>query len=131
MAFLAYLAVGSVESLASELGSRREPEGMTGVNEGHLMSKSKFRGAMLATAVGVMFLVRPALGDNSGQSQAPSSSQKQSQVKCVGGNSCKGQSACMSASNSCSGQNACKGKGYVMATNAQECGQKGGHVEKN
>lgn len=95
------------------------------------MGKTKFTGAMLATAVGVMFLVRPALADNSSQGQAQSSSQAQSQVKCVGGNSCKGQSACMSASNSCMGQNACKGKGYVMATNAQECAQKGGHVEKN
>jgi hypothetical protein len=30
-------------------------------------------------------------------------------VKCTGVNSCKGQSACKSASNSCKGQSACKG----------------------
>jgi len=90
------------------------------------MVKRKLRGAMLATAVGAMFMVQPVFGDNNGQGQA----QAQSQVKCVGGNSCKGQSACMSASNSCMGQNACKGKGYVMAASIQECTQKGGRVEK-
>ena len=42
-------------------------------------------------------------------------------VKCVGTNSCKGQSACKSASNACKGQNACKGKGFVNAGSTIEC----------
>lgn len=50
-------------------------------------------------------------------------------VKCVGGNDCKGKSACKGASNDCSGQNGCKGKGFVMTSNADECKSKGGHVE--
>jgi hypothetical protein len=33
-------------------------------------------------------------------------------------NSCKGQSACKSASNSCKGQNSCKGKGFVEMSKA-------------
>jgi len=33
-------------------------------------------------------------------------------IKCWGGNSCKGTSACNSALNACTGQNACKGKGW-------------------
>ena len=40
-------------------------------------------------------------------------------VKCSGVNSCKGQSACKSASNSCKGQNSCKGKGFMEMTQAQ------------
>ncbi|PID66069.1 MAG: hypothetical protein CR975_04805 [Gammaproteobacteria bacterium] len=33
--------------------------------------------------------------------------------KCIGVNSCKGQTACKSADNVCAGQNDCKGKGWV------------------
>ena len=68
------------------------------------MSKAKVTGAMLATAVALTFMgsvVRAA--DTSGSAT--------SQVKCVGGNSCKGQSACKSAQSDCKGQNACKGQG--------------------
>jgi hypothetical protein len=86
--------------------------------------RHKIAGAVLASAVGVMFMAQPLLAQDSGHEQS------QAQVKCVGGNSCKGQSACKSASNSCKGQNACKGKGYVMASNSNECTEKGGHVEK-
>jgi hypothetical protein len=49
------------------------------------------------------------------------------QVKCVGANSCKGQSACKSAQNDCKGKNACKGQGFVQ-TSAQDCKDKGGTV---
>lgn len=37
---------------------------------------------------------------------------------CVGGNACKGQSACMTAKNACSGMNACKGQGFTETTKA-------------
>jgi hypothetical protein len=47
------------------------------------------------------------------------------QVKCVGANSCKGQSACKSAQNDCKGKNACKGQGFVQMSE-QECKDKGG-----
>jgi hypothetical protein len=42
-------------------------------------------------------------------------------VRCAGGNACKGQSACKSAANACKGQNACKGKGFVEAGSSFEC----------
>lgn len=35
-------------------------------------------------------------------------------IKCWGGNSCKGTSACGSALNSCTSQNSCKGKGWAF-----------------
>lgn len=87
------------------------------------MDRVKLTGAALATAVGLMFLAQPVMAQNQSQSG-------QAQVKCVGGNSCKGQSSCKSASNSCKGQNACKGKGFVMTSSVDECTQKGGQVEK-
>jgi hypothetical protein len=56
-------------------------------------------------------------------------------VKCVGGNACKGQSACGSfAAESGQGSNACKGQGwtYVDGGSREEaykkCKDSGGHV---
>ena len=86
------------------------------------MNKTKVSGAILATVVGVMFAAQPLIAQDSSGSQA--------QVKCVGGNSCKGQSACATASNSCKGQNSCKGKGWATTTSA-ECTQKGGQIDKS
>jgi len=87
------------------------------------MSKPRLTGAVLATAVALMFAgtVANAAGDSSG---AP-------QVKCLGGNACKGQSACKSASSSCQGQNSCKGKGFVMSASIKECQAAGGKPEKS
>lgn len=42
-------------------------------------------------------------------------------VKCGGVNSCKGQSACKTASSACKGLNACKGQGWTEAKTAAEC----------
>jgi len=86
------------------------------------MNKGAMTGAILATAVALAFVSATAYAEGS---STPSG--KAPQVKCVGGNSCKGKSACMSASNDCKGQNACKGKGYVMLSSAGECTKAGGH----
>ncbi len=48
--------------------------------------------------------------------------------KCVGANSCKGQSACQTAESSCAGQNSCKGKGWIK-TDAKTCSSKEGTFE--
>jgi hypothetical protein len=89
------------------------------------MDKVKMTGALLATAVGVLFMTQPLSADNSqAQGQA-------TQVKCVGANSCKGQSECASKVNSCKGQNSCKGKGWITTSNAQQCEQHGGKPEKS
>jgi hypothetical protein len=92
------------------------------------VNKLKLSGAVLATAVGLMFMTQPIFAADSSDANG---AQAQASVKCVGGNSCKGQSECASASNSCKGQNSCKGKGYVNTVSTQDCQQKGGHVEKN
>jgi hypothetical protein len=48
--------------------------------------------------------------------------------KCVGGNACKGQSACKTAGGQCAGQNACKGQGFSITT-AEDCEAKAGTFE--
>jgi len=86
------------------------------------LTGAKLAGTMLATAVALAFM-------GSAVHAADSSTAAGAQVKCVGGNSCKGQSACKGASSDCKGQNACKGKGYVMTPSAKECMAAGGKPE--
>jgi hypothetical protein len=74
----------------------------------------------MATAVALAFM---------GSTVQAADSSTTAKVKCVGGNSCKGQSACKGASSDCKGQNACKGKGYVMTPSAKECVAAGGKPE--
>ena len=87
------------------------------------MDRKALTGALLAAAVGAMFLTSPVLAQES------SGSMGQANVKCVGGNSCKGQSACKSVNNSCKGKNACKGQGFTKTSSADECTAKGGHPQ--
>jgi len=84
---------------------------------------TRITGAALATAVALMF-VGNAVAADTGAAASPA------QVKCVGGNACKGQSACKSASSSCKGQNACKGKGFVMTSSIKDCQTAGGKISK-
>ncbi|HVN91148.1 MAG TPA: hypothetical protein VMT61_15150 [Candidatus Binataceae bacterium] len=84
------------------------------------MNRVQMTGVMLATAVGLMLAAAPINADET----APA------KIKCVGGNSCKGQSACATTKNSCKGQNSCKGKGWITTSSAEECTQKGGTVAK-
>ena len=83
------------------------------------MTKAKLTGVMMATAVALAFMGNTARA-------ADSSTSTTAQVKCVGGNACKGQSLCQSAESSCKGSNSCKGKGYVMTPTAKECVAAGG-----
>ncbi|HUA34746.1 MAG TPA: hypothetical protein VMA09_14155 [Candidatus Binataceae bacterium] len=85
------------------------------------MKKSTITGAVLAVGVALLFAHAPARADDS---------QAAKTVKCVGGNSCKGQSACQTETSSCAGQNACKGKGWVKKASAKECKDVGGKPEK-
>jgi hypothetical protein len=88
------------------------------------MKKVAMNGTMLATSVAIMFLAAPVrAADNPSASGA-------SQVKCLGGNSCKGQSACKTEASSCAGKNSCKGKGWVLMSSAKECQAAGGKPQK-
>lgn len=73
------------------------------------MSRNSFVLAATAAALFVAGAVAPAL-----------SAEEEGQIKCEGVNSCKGQSACKTASSECAGHNGCKGKGFVMLA-PEEC----------
>jgi hypothetical protein len=82
-----------------------------------MSNKKKLVGATLAAAAALVFATVPvtsAFADTA------------STIQCNGGNACKGQSACKTASNACKGQNACKGKGFMMTPTANDCTQAGG-----
>ncbi len=85
------------------------------------MKKTAAVGAILATAVAMMFMANPSFA----QEATPSSAQ-QAKVKCVGTNDCKGKSACKTATSPGPGQNSCKGHGLSMTSSEQECKDKGG-----
>ncbi len=89
------------------------------------MDRKALTGAVLAAAVGATVLTAPLFAQES------SGSSSQANVKCVGGNSCKGQSSCKGGNHSCKGLNSCKGQGVVMTPTAQECTDKGGHQEES
>jgi hypothetical protein len=89
------------------------------------MNRTRIAGAMLATAVALAFTGSVVSAEDTPGS-APT------QIKCVGGNACKGQSACKTATSGsdCKGKNSCKGKGYVITADAKSCEAAGGHVGK-
>ena len=87
------------------------------------MKKTRLTGAILATAVALAFTGSAFAADASPSTQAQ-------QLKCLGANACKGQSACKTATSDCMGKNSCKGKGYIVTSDAQTCEAKGGHVGK-
>jgi hypothetical protein len=86
---------------------------------------TKVAGAILATAVAMAFSGRVLMA-----ADASGTSAQQAQIKCLGANSCKGQSACKNANNNCKGQNSCKGKGFIVTIDAKSCETKGGRPGK-
>jgi hypothetical protein len=76
------------------------------------------KGAILAAAAATLFIAAP-FAANAAETMG----------HCVGGNSCKGQSACKTANSSCKGQNSCKGQGFTQSTKA-ECDEAGGEFEE-
>jgi len=90
------------------------------------MKTKTLSGAVLATAVALAFTVSAV-----NAADTPSPSTQAAQIKCLGANSCKGQSACKTATNDCQGKNSCAGKGYIITTDAKSCAAKGGRVGKN
>lgn len=81
----------------------------------------KLSGLAMASAAATLLLSGMATTATAGTEA------KQANVKCSGINSCKGTSACATATSACMGQNSCKGTGWVKATKA-DCEAKGGKV---
>jgi hypothetical protein len=49
-------------------------------------------------------------------------------VHCLGANSCKAKSDCMTPKNSCKAMNACKGQGWIFVESEKACADAGGKV---
>lgn len=81
------------------------------------MQISQKSGLVLAATAAALLL--------SGAVGTPAAKAAEQEGKCIGVNSCKGTSACKSASNECKGHNACKGKGWVKMTKADCDASKG------
>ncbi len=80
--------------------------------------KTHVKGAIIATAVASMFLVKGVMAQEGGKAEAK-------KVHCEGVNECKGKGGCNGAGHECAGKNACKGKGWVEMS-ADACKAKGG-----
>ncbi len=83
----------------------------------------KLSGVALATATAALMLTGMTV------STIANATPKVAQVKCSGINSCKGKSACATATTACAGANSCKGKGWIK-TSAKNCKAKGGKIIK-
>jgi hypothetical protein len=79
------------------------------------------KGALVAASVAGLFASSIPL--------VASADKTADQVRCEGGNACKGQGACSGAGHDCAGKNSCKGKGYIQTT-PEGCKKAGGKVDK-
>ena len=76
------------------------------------MNARKLTGLALATAAAGLFATAGI--------PAAFADKEMAKVHCDGVNSCKGHSACQTATSACKGQNSCKGKGW-MYLSKEEC----------
>ncbi|HTE41063.1 MAG TPA: hypothetical protein VK629_09540 [Steroidobacteraceae bacterium] len=74
-----------------------------------MQKSTKFSGIAMAAAAALMFSAAPLTA----------SAADAAKVKCDGANSCKGKSACHTATSGCQGQNSCKGKGYLLLSKTE------------
>ena len=77
------------------------------------MANLKSTGIALATAAALLF----------GSVAVTTAQAEDAKVKCQGGNSCKGKSACQTATSACQGQNSCKGKSACATATSACAGQ--------
>ncbi len=89
-----------------------------------MKAKDRITGLTLAAAAAAIFAATPMVAGAGGHLAS-----EQAQGQCVGGNSCKGQSACKTAKSDCQGQNACKGQGFTQSNKA-DCDEAGGEFEE-
>jgi len=96
-----------------------------------MRTASKLSGVALASAAATLLLLAGCGGSSKSagtevKAAAPDAT-KVAEIKCSGINSCKGTSACATATSACAGQNSCKGQGWIKASKA-DCDAKGGKV---
>ena len=88
----------------------------------------------LALSVASIFLAACGPAKTHQDVECPDLPKSKSGVKCLGINSCKGQSECMTkgpggkVTHQCGGQNSCSGSGWVTVSDEKTCEGKGGKV---
>lgn len=90
------------------------------------MNKVKLSKMTLASAAATILLAGCG-GEKMAKNDVSSAVAKVADVKCSGINTCKGTSACATATSSCHGQNKCKGQGWIKVTK-EACEAKGGKI---
>lgn len=90
-----------------------------------MVAVKKLSGVALAAAAASLLLS----GAVSAQEDAAGKT-ADANIKCAGINSCKGQTACKSASNECKGKNSCKGKGFLAVSKADCVTKKGTELKE-
>lgn len=85
----------------------------------------KLSGTALAAAAGLLLAGCSGHGTMDKTDSMMEHGAMEAKVHCAGINSCKGQTACKSASNDCKGQNSCKSKGFLSLSKS-DCAAKGG-----
>ena len=85
-----------------------------------MVTVKKLSGVALAAAAAGLLLSGAVSADEGAAGKTADAN-----IKCAGINSCKGQTACKSASNECKGKNSCKGKGF-LAVSKEDCAAKKG-----
>lgn len=83
------------------------------------MKKNTLKGALVASAVAGMFVVVGCSAPSNTNNTNTNTSTKT--FKCEGGNSCKGQGECKTATHDCAGKGDCHGTGWVMTKDQAEC----------
>lgn len=107
-----------------------ENDFLTTEKENIMNTTKKLTGVALASAAATLLLAGCG-GDKANKAasaEKPAAEAKVAKIKCSGINSCKGTSACATATSACSGQNSCKGVGWVYSASKEECTTKGGKV---
>ena len=74
------------------------------------------RGALLASAAGLLALSLSAVAADAPAGSKGLSVAAGDKVHCYSVHDCKGNADCKTTENACKGQNACKGKGFVEMT---------------
>lgn len=90
-----------------------------------MATMKKFSGVTLAAAAASLLLSGAVSADTGTGSKTANAN-----IKCAGINSCKGQTACKSASNDCKGKNSCQGKGFLTVSQEECLAKKGTELKE-
>lgn len=94
--------------------------------------KNKIIGSALATAAAIAFASVPVTSAFAEcTTQCNTNLGPEYSVTCFGGNACRGQGVCKTATSTCRGNNSCRGEGYSLTRSERDCLNSGGNTYHN